>query len=313
MVARDYVWLEGLRTRFAASGQSLRALTNGPMGRILALGSLDNCGAMGAQFLETFLRQTNGMTATQRQVGALIADYITTKQARLPDGTLWRPERYGGTIWADDLYMSCPFLARWSQVTADRRYLDDAARQIINMAARLQDKDGLWFHAYYPNEQKPAAFKWGRANGWAMVAMVEVLSAMPVDHPDRPKLLDLLKRQAEGAKAVQAPSGMWRQVLDQPECWEETSVTAMFTYALARAANRGWIDASNLAVARRAFAGICQHVTPEGMVKDTCAGTSIGANLDFYLTRPHPDDDPHGRGPVMLAGAELLLAGKGVK
>ena len=110
-------------------------------------------------------------------------------------------------------------------------------------------------------------------------------------------------------KKVQAPDGMWRQVLDKPELWEETSCTAMFAYGIARAVHRGWIDASNMAVARKAFAGIAKNVTPEGVVKSTCAGTNIGADLQFYIDRPRPDDDMHGRGPVLLAGTELLTAG----
>ena len=84
----------------------------------------------------------------------------------------------------------------------------------------------------------------------------------------------------------------------------------MFAYGIARAAHRGWIDASNLAIARRAFAGIAKNVTAEGGVNGTCQGTSIGTNLDFYINRPRPDDDLHGRGPVLLAGAEILLGDK---
>jgi rhamnogalacturonyl hydrolase YesR len=84
----------------------------------------------------------------------------------------------------------------------------------------------------------------------------------------------------------------------------------MFAYGIARAVNRGWIDASNMDFARKAFAGLAKNVTAEGVVKGTCQGTSIGRTLDFSVKRPQPDDDPHGRGPVMLAGAEILLAGK---
>jgi rhamnogalacturonyl hydrolase YesR len=65
-----------------------------------------------------------------------------------------------------------------------------------------------------------------------------------------------------------------------------------------------------LAVARKAFAGVAKQVTPDGVVKGTCEGTSIARDLDYYIKRQQPDDDPHGRGPVLLAGAELLLAGK---
>ncbi len=308
IVARDYAWLTTLLGKVDAGPETRSFVRTLRIRRLILLGSLDNCGAMGTQLVETFLNHGVQPTAEQKQIAERIADYISNKQARLPDGTLWRPERMGGTVWIDDLYMSCPFLVRWYKYTGDRKYLDDASRQIINMARRLQDTDGVWWHGYYENDKEHSPAKWGRGNGWAMVATVEVLSAMPEDHTDRAKLLDILRRQIEGIKPLQAPDGMWRQVLDHSELWEETSCTAMFTYSIARAVNRGWIDPANMAVARRAFAGLCQHVTPEGVVNDTCEGTSIGEDLDFYAERARPDDDMHGRGPVMLAGAEILLA-----
>jgi len=40
----------------------------------------------------------------------------------------------------------------------------------------------------------------------------------------------------------------------------------------------------------------------------TCAGTNIGTTLEFYINRPRPEDDPHGRGPTLLAGTEILAA-----
>jgi rhamnogalacturonyl hydrolase YesR len=81
----------------------------------------------------------------------------------------------------------------------------------------------------------------------------------------------------------------------------------MFAYSIARAVNRGWIEPAHLAVARQAFGGIAQQVTPEGVVKGTCAGTNIGLELDYYVKRERPDDDLHGRGVVLLAGTEILL------
>jgi rhamnogalacturonyl hydrolase YesR len=65
-----------------------------------------------------------------------------------------------------------------------------------------------------------------------------------------------------------------------------------------------------MAVARKAFAGLSKNVTPDGVVNETCQGTGIGTTLEFYNTRQRPSDDPHGRGPTMLAGTEILLAGK---
>ena len=61
---------------------------------------------------------------------------------------------------------------------------------------------------------------------------------------------------------------------------------------------------------RKAFAGLVKNVTADGVVKGTCQGTNIGKDLDYYINRPHPDDDMHGRGVTLLAGTEILLAGK---
>ena len=308
IVTRYYAWLADLRAKVGATPELRGFVRPLPVRRLMGLGSLDDCGAMGAQLVETFLNHGVQPAPEQKAVAEMIADYIANKQARLPDGTLWRPGAMGGTVWIDDLYMSCPFLVRWYEHTGDRQYLDDAARQIVNVAQRLQDADGIWWHGYFETDRKHSPIKWGRGNGWAMVATVEVLSAMPEDHPQRAALLGILRRQINGLKPLQAPDGMWRQVLDHPELWEETSCTAMFSYAIARAVKRGWIDPYNLTVARKAFAAVARHVTPDGVVIGACQGTGIGEDLEAYVERARLDDDQHGPGPVMLAGAEILLA-----
>lgn len=331
IVARHHAWLavvadkvsdrpEGAKIRDTPEWATfIHDYNKVPIGRLLHLGMLDHCGAMGAQILEGMLRCPDQVIPEQKALVARVAEWIVHCQERLPDGTFWRPYLGIGSadniwqrdaVWADDLYMSCPFLVRWAKYTGETKHLHDAARQVINMAARLQDADGLWFHAWFESEKKHSPFKWGRANGWAMVATVEVLSALPEDHPDRAAVLDILRRHIEGVKKLQAASGLWRQVLDHPELWEETSCTAMFAYSIARAVNRGWIDEANMAVARKAFEGLCKRITPEGMVKGTCEGTNIGLTLDYYANRKQPDDDMHSRGVVLLAGTEILAAQK---
>lgn len=302
--ARYYHWLAGLEMQFGAEGRNFARATS--LKGLINLGNLDSCGAMGNEILVNLMRHPDSVTPEEREVVDRVADWVVTKQDRLPDGTLWRERVMGGTVWPDDLYMGGVFLARWGQFTGGQKYVDDAASQIIHQAALEEDTDGLWFHGYFINEKKHAPFKWGRGNGWVTVALVETLSVMKDNDPLRPKLIEILRQQIEGLKKVQAPDGMWRQVLDHPELWEETSCTAMFTYGIARAVNRGWIDASNMEVARRAFAGIAKNVTADGVVKGTCQGTNIGKSLDYYIKRERPDDDLHGRGVVQLAGAEIL-------
>jgi rhamnogalacturonyl hydrolase YesR len=280
---------------------------------LIRLGNLDSCGAMGTQLAEVMLRHPEQVTPEQKEVAARVAEWVVNKQERLPDGTFWRPSSMDGTVWIDDLYMGGVFLTRWYKLTGERQHIDDAARQVINMAARVQDTDGVWYHGYFENEKKRSPIKWGRGNGWAMLSTVEVLSAMPADHPDRAKLIDILKRHIDGIKPLQAPSGLWRQVLDKPELWEETSSTAMFAYSIARAVNRGWIDASYMPMAKKAFAGLSTQVTADGSVEGTCQGTNIGMDVDYYLKRERPSNDLHGIGVLLLAGTEILDHGPAAK
>jgi len=308
--ARYYNWLAGLITSVTNSSELPKFMRGSKLKQLMALGSLDSCGAMGNQMLESMIRHPDSVTPEEKIVVERIADWIVNKQSRLPDGTLWRPEQMGGTVWPDDLYMGGVFLVRWGIYNHDAKFIEDAAKNIINQAALEADTDGLWFHGYFENEKKHAPLKWGRGNGWVTVTLAETISALDEKSPLRVKLINIFKNQIESLKKVQAPDGMWRQVLDKPELWEETSCTAMFAYGIARAVNRGWIDASNMDVARRAFAGIAKNVTAEGVVNGTCIGTGIGMDLDFYIKRKQPEDDLHGRGPVLLAGTEILLAGK---
>jgi rhamnogalacturonyl hydrolase YesR len=306
IAARYYHWLAGIRQQFGDGAKDF--LHTVSIRQLMELGSLDSCGAMGNALLDEMMRHPDQVTAEEREVLARIADWVVKRQDRLPDGTLWRPAR-GNTVWPDDLYMGGVFLVRYGLYTHDNRYIDDAARNIIHQAAMEQDSDGLWFHGYFEDSKTHAPFKWARGNGWVTVTLAETLSAMPASDPLRPQLLAILKKQVDGLRTLQTPSGMWRQVLDKPELWEETSTTAMFAYGIARAVHRGWLPASDMAMARRAFAGVAHNVTPEGAVQNTCGGTNIGTTLDFYINRPRPDDDPHGRGPTLLAGTELLAAG----
>ena len=309
LVGRTYAWARDVETRWGrehrAEVDRLRAMA--PVAGALYLGNLDNCGSMSAQIVEATLRHGAVPNAGEELLLGTVGDYIANRQSRLPDRTFWRPEQ-SQTLWIDDLYMSCPFLVRWAQRTGDARLLDDAARQVLNFARRQQDADGVWFHANFIGAGVRTAYKWGRANGWAMVATVEVLSALPEDHPDRAAVLDVLRRHIAGIERLQAASGRWHQVLDHGELWEETSCTAMFTYSIARAARRGWIPREHLAVAWRGLRGLAERVGADGTIRDTCEGTGIGLDLGYYAGRGRPVNDPHGPGPVLLAASEVLAS-----
>lgn len=275
--------------------------------KLWRLDMLDDCGAMGAAILEAGLRHKAKFSPALQDMVNIIGNYVTNVQYRLKQGTFWRPgSPEGPTIWADDLYMSLPFLVRWSEYKKDTSALNDAVRQIIDYAGYLQTADGVWLHAYFVEKNEASCCKWGRANGWVAVAMAEVLSVLPVTHPDYKKVLGIYKRQIDGLVKYQSPSGLWNQVIDHPELsWgTETSCSAQFTYAIARGINRGWLDASYRPVVEKAMRGLDQQINNNGSINKVCMSTSIGNDLEYYNNRSSKDDDYHGVGLMLLALTE---------
>lgn len=271
-----------------------------------AMNSLDACGAMAAG-----LSDVNAVAGKKVYEDYLdrAADYISNQQLRLPDGTLCRPAPRYRTLWADDLYMSVPFLARMGKRTGNKKYFDDAIRQVEAFNRYLYDPStGLYFHCYYDSVEHNGVARWGRCNGWIAMAQAELLNNLPKDHPKRQELIGLLLRQIVGFSRYQDISGLWRQVLDRPDSYLETSATAMFVYAVARAVNEGWIPRSYLSIARDGWEGLVSKITADGQVEDVCIGTSIGDNIRFYLTRPKRLNDTHALGAVLLAGVEMMRA-----
>ncbi len=275
---------------------------------VFNIASLDDCGAMSAGLMDV-----NALVYKKEYRAYLdrAANYISHKQLRFADGTLSRPQPRNMTIWADDLFMSVPFLARMGKLTGDRRYFDDAIKQVENFNKYLYDPaSGLFFHNYYSEVGMNGVAHWGRCNGWLAMAQVELLKNLPANHPKRAQLIKLLLRQMVGFSRYQDQTGLWHQVLDKPDSYLETSVTAMFVYAIAHSVNEGWIDPTYMTIAREGWKGLASKVTDDGQLQDVCVGTGIEDNIEFYYTRPTKLNDTHGLGAFLLAGDEMIKAGR---
>lgn len=282
----------------AKHGQSMRS--------IIAPGALDDAGAMCAALIKAELAG-----AGEKRLRSWIdnyVQYVSRKQFRLPDATLARNRPLPNSLWLDDLYMSVPCLAQAGRLTGDRRYFDDAARQIMQFGDRMFVKErGLFMHAWVQEMSYHPSFHWARANGWAIMAMAELLSVMPEDHPARPRILALYRWHAEGLLKMQGHAGLWHQLLDRTESYEETSASAMFVFAIARGINRGWLDPLAFGPATSlGWNALTTKVNARGQVEGTCVGTGVGWDPMFYMYRPVHVLAAHGYGPVLLAGAEMI-------
>lgn len=273
------------------------------------MGSLDDCGAMAAALADASESVKN---EEYRAYLAKAGDYILNKQLRLGDGTLSRNNPHNMTLWADDLYMSVPFLARMGRMTGERKYFDDAVKQVLNFNKYLYNPaNGLYYHCWYSDVEQNGVAHWLRCNGWIAMAQVELLNNLPATHPKRNELIKLLTRQIIGIARFQDQSGLWHQVLDKPDAYLETSGTAMFVYAVARAVNERWIPASYKSIAIEGWKGLSEKVRADGNIEDVCIGTGIADNIAFYYQRPKVLNDFHALGAVLLAGTEMLRLNAG--
>jgi rhamnogalacturonyl hydrolase YesR len=273
--------------------------------RLIEMRELDDCGAIGAALIKALARRDD---PRYRAGIDLVAAHIGKKQLRLGDGTLARPRPQPVSLWIDDAYMSIPFLAQMGVLTGDRAYFDDAARQVTGMSARLfHDDVQLYDHSWFENALPvDPRFYWGRGAGWMLMAMAELLSVLPEDHPDRARVLDQYRRAVQGVGAVQGGTGLWHQLLDKPDSYLETSASAMFVFAIARGVNRGWLSPAWAPAAQAGWQAVAKRVRPDGRIEGICVGTTAAYDAVYYYNRPTELGAMQGYGATLMAGAEII-------
>jgi unsaturated rhamnogalacturonyl hydrolase len=267
--------------------------------------ALDDAGAMCAAMIKA---ERAGINTNLRNTIDHYIQYISTKEFRLPDGTLARNRPQKNTLWLDDLYMSVPALAQMGKLTGNGKYYDDAVKQIRLFTQRMFNKElGLYMHGWVQDMDPHPSFYWGRANGWAIMAMVELLDVLPDTHAGRPFVVQQLRAHAKGLAAHQSGSGFWHQLLNRTDSYLETSATAIYAYCLAHAVNKGWLDGKAYApMAMLAWNAVSTKINTAGQVEGVCVGTGMAFDPAFYYHRPVSPYAAHGYGPVLLAGAEML-------
>jgi unsaturated rhamnogalacturonyl hydrolase len=203
--------------------------------------------------------------------------------------------------WVDDCFMIGSLQIQAFRATHDAKYADRVATELAAYLDKLQQPNGLFYHA------DVAPHFWGRGNGWFAAAFAEVLSSLPPTHPKYARLMAGYKTMMAALKKYQAPSGLWRQLVDNEKAWDETSCSAMFTYALITGVRHGWLDAHEYGdVARRGWIGLCRKLDGQGALRDVCVGTNQKDDVEFYLNRPRATGDLHGQAPMLWCAAALL-------
>lgn len=279
---------------------------------LASIDSLDDCGSFGSVLLEVARHfELRGF----RKIADFVADYIANRQIRLPDGTFFRKHLmhvfHEDTLWADDLYMSVPFLCRYYQLTGERRYIDDAARQFLGFKKHLYIPGlRVMSHVYDFKRRLATGIPWGRGNGWVVFSLSELLAVLPDDHELRSALVDMFRELCAGCLALQDATGMWHQVLNVPASYPESSCTSMFIYAFARGVRHGWLpdQAPYVAAVHRGWEALNRvSIDKDANIYGVCRGSEFSFSPEYYQKElPWNLNDTHGIGIVLLAGVEVL-------
>ncbi|WP_288318202.1 glycoside hydrolase family 88/105 protein [Xylanibacter caecicola] len=267
---------------------------------------LDDNGPMAASLIELSRRHPD--KAFTGYINST-AEHLRTAEPRLADGTIARLWPHVNTVWADDAFMAVAFLARMGERTGDMAWFDDAARQIISYDSLLWcPEKKIYYHCRHTDTGEHGVAHWSRANGWMFMAQADLLSRMPESHPLRGRLLEIFRRQASGVARYQGKSGLWHQLLDRDDSFEETTGTAMFVFGIARGVKRGWLHSDFIYVAEQGLKGMMTKINGDGDVTGICTGTGIMPSVSYYYNRPQLTNDPMGEGPVLRALVEMTDA-----
>jgi unsaturated rhamnogalacturonyl hydrolase len=276
-----------------------------PLRQMLNPRALDDAGAMCAAMIK--LLRSGGSATALRPIIDNYINYVFTKEFRLSDGTIARNRPQKNTLWLDDLYMAIPAIAQMGKLSGDKKYFDDAVKQIALYSQRMFNEQlNVYMHGWVESMKVHPGFHWARANGWALMAMTELLDVLPETHPGRNDVLVQFNKHVKGLSYFQTGRGFWHQLLDKNDTYLETSSTAIYTYCIARGINKGWIDAKAYApMCLLAWSAVSTKVNATGQVEGTCVGTGMAFDPAFYYYRPVNVYAAHSYGPVLLAGAEV--------
>lgn len=249
-------------------------------------------------------------------------------QPRTAEGGFWHKQVYEHQMWLDGLFTGTTFYARYAAWKPEPEAWSDIANQFLTVDKHTRKANGLNHHGWDESRQMAwsdsvtgcSAETWGRAEGWYVMALVDVLELMPADQPERPELIAILNRVMEALMAVQdKDTHLWYQVPDkgdQEGNYLESTCSAMYCYAMAKGVRIGVLDKNYKKEAQQVLEGLKAHkiVTNEDgtlSLIDCCAVAGLGGNpfrdgtYDYYIHERIRKDDPKGVAPLILACLEL--------
>jgi unsaturated rhamnogalacturonyl hydrolase len=233
-------------------------------------------------------------------------------------GKSWFRSFYPDSIWVDSLVMTGVTSVWLGQYANDPELIEFGAAQPEIYASVLQDPGfQLFRHAWFVNRERPfpkSETFWLRGNGWVVWSMVELLERLPLDHPKRPGIQQVLNTLSAALLKYQKPSGRWDTIANLPGyAYEETSGTAIIASHWLKAVRLGLLpEWPYRAAALKAWEGVVAklHSEKEGLSVRGISGPTNPSGRLAYKWILKKKDAAYGVGPVLLLAEEVRLSQK---
>ena len=273
-----------------------------------------------------YLWQETG-EAKYRTAAEILLDQLL-HQPRTPEGGFWHKKIYENQMWLDGLYMSAPFYAQAAKLFGHPQWQDDIVKQFLLIREKTYHPEtGLALHAWDAARVQPWADSatgcsphvWGRAVGWYACAVVDTLELLEKESGQYRTLAALLKDLLSAVwRARDARSKVWLQVMDQPDRpgnYAESSCSAQFIYATAKAQRLGLDHAIAPETLRDAWQGAVDQFVEvykgNAIVTKCCEVAGLGnvsardGSFAYYMSEPIIANDCKGSGAMLQAANEM--------
>jgi unsaturated rhamnogalacturonyl hydrolase len=274
-----------------------------------------------------FLARITGEEKYRQKAIEIYNDYLKTPRA--PNGGVsHRVETV--ELWDDTIYMISMFLLEMYRLTGDEKYIADFAFQVKAHSEKLADKRwGLWVHGWdadnvdyddkcsmagWPDKVTRRSIQiWGRGNGWVTMALADALNTIAKKSVYRKPLESEFKKILKNLPVLQnKQTGHWYQLPvfpGDPKNFQESSCTAMFSYAIALGLKMKILDRKKYKpVIDLSYNGLrkLSMISVEGKFlapSQVCGGTCIG-DQDYYFNRKITIGTGFGIGSFIMFGLE---------
>jgi rhamnogalacturonyl hydrolase YesR len=205
----------------------------------------------------------------------------------------------------DSHYGEPAFLLELAEVTADTRYAEQAIAIAVNHSRLLQSESGLYRHFIDLASGESPECHWGRGNGWATLGLSDILIRASDDIDGVRELRERFVALCNALEKHENPAGGWRNLVDQPASYPESSTTAFVVAGLIQAVTTGILPDRFQVIANRGWAAIEHRIDTYGSLVGVSYRPGTNTDISRYEHVPTIGSGPWGQGSYIIAAVRM--------